>query len=68
MPSLAEGDIYAEGADLGILLKEVEIVVANLELFTEDAESTVETLRLRVVNILTAVERAISTGRGVVIW
>jgi hypothetical protein len=68
LPSLAEGDLYAERDDLPNLQNEATLVLQNIDLFTEEAAAKSEVLRFRIQNILDAIQRAQKVGGGVVIW
>jgi hypothetical protein len=66
--TLAERDLYAEGQDLVALESEARLVLANIEMFTDQAGASSESLQVRIQNILDAIERAAAAGGGVVIW
>ncbi len=68
LPSLGEGDLYCEGEDLPKLRQEADIILQNIELFTEEAAADSEVLQFRILNILAAIQRAQHANGGVVIW
>lgn len=68
LPTLTNSDLYAEGTDVGRLLAEAELALANIELFVSEAGATAENLRPRFQNIANACRQATSSGGGVVIW
>jgi hypothetical protein len=68
LPSLTTKDVYAEGSDLGQLLSEAELAIANIGLFEAESGVIAESLRARFENIICAVHRASRLGDGVVIW
>jgi hypothetical protein len=68
LPSLAEGDLYAEGDDLPRLQDEANRILQNIDLFTDEAAAEREVLRFRVQNIVNAIVRAKKANGGVVIW
>ena len=68
LPSLAEADLYVEGRELASLREEAELVLQNINLFTDEAAADWEVLDLRIKNILGAIDRARQANGGVVIW
>jgi hypothetical protein len=68
LPSLAERDLYVEGEHLATLKDEANLVLANISMFMEQARADIESLRSRIQNILSAIERAQQERGGVVIW
>jgi hypothetical protein len=68
LPSLVEADLYVEGNDLANLHDEARLVLGNIGLFAEEAAADIEVLKVRVQNILDAIERAQKANGGVVIW
>jgi hypothetical protein len=66
---LGSGDLYAEGADLQRLKAEVDLALANLDMFEAEAGAPSKELRRRFENILKAISRASQVENGgVVIW
>jgi hypothetical protein len=68
LPTLAERDLYVEWEDLSRLKCEVELVLRNIDLFTNEATADSDVLRFRVQNIRDAIERAQEAHASVVIW
>ena len=68
LPSLATGDVYAQGDDLAHLRSDAERALSNIELFESEAGVEAERLRPRFENILRAVGMAEGVGGGGVIW
>lgn len=68
LPRLAEGDIYAEGEDIGRLESDTQCLLTHVTSVSEATRYTAEFITQRCQNILGAVRRAREVGGGVVIW
>ena len=68
LPTLAEGDIYAEGDAIAQLEADVHQILKHLSDVSAKTEFTEEFIEHRCRNILEAAGRAREIGGGVVIW
>jgi hypothetical protein len=67
LPTLRDGDIYAENTDLETLELEANLNLQNLDLVFQHTAFDNEQVAFRVKNILGAVERAKHINGGVYI-
>ncbi|MGE6760162.1 hypothetical protein ACQKGO_19260 [Corallococcus interemptor] len=71
LPGLAEHDLYVEGAELEVLKKETEHLLANRSTIAAATGYREDFIAFRLENLLLAVERALAVEGGlggVVIW
>lgn len=68
LPLLAGRDLYVEADDLSRLKEETIIILQNIESFMAEASASSDVLRVRVENILDAIDRAQIVHGCVVIW
>lgn len=68
LPTLDGGNVYADGEDVGRLLAEAELALANIDRFEAELGVNAESLRPRFENIAADARRASDAGGGVVIW
>jgi hypothetical protein len=68
LPLLSERDLYVEAEDLLRLKEEAILILQHIELFSAEASVVSDVLRVRVENILDAIDRAQSVHGSVVIW
>jgi len=68
LPTLAEGDIYAEGDAIGQLESDTQRLLTHVTAVAEATRYTTEFITQRCQNILSAVLHARKIGGDVVIW
>jgi len=68
LPTLAHGDLYAEGTEMERLEREISVVLDNLPELARVSGYEEAYIRARAQNILGAVMRAGQVSGGVVIW
>ena len=68
LPTLAEGDIYAEGEAVGRLERDTQCLLTHVTSVAAATRYTTEFITQRCQNILGAISRAREIGGGVVIW
>ena len=68
LPTLASGDIYAQGQEVNQLKAEAEIIMREALAFAEQFKNDAETIKYRADNIRKACIRARKMQGRVVVW